>query len=85
MQQLIDIEAETALGKIYGYVSRPEYAKKRNSSQFFFVNNRYIRHPYFHKAVTTAFEQLISSDEKPTYYIYFEVDHDSLDVIIHPT
>jgi DNA mismatch repair protein MutL len=85
LQQLIDIEAETALGKIYGYVSRPEYAKKRNSSQFFFVNNRYIRHPYFHKAVTTAFEQLISSDEKPTYYIYFEVDPESLDVNIHPT
>ncbi|MDD2299378.1 MAG: DNA mismatch repair endonuclease MutL [Fermentimonas sp.] len=85
LQQLIEIEAETTLGKIYGYVSRPEYAKKRNSSQFFFVNNRYIRHPYFHKAVMTAFEQLISPDEKPSYYIYFEVDPESLDVNIHPT
>ncbi|MDD4696892.1 MAG: DNA mismatch repair endonuclease MutL [Fermentimonas sp.] len=85
LQQLIEIEAETTLGKIYGYVSRPEYAKKRNSSQFFFVNNRYIRHPYFHKAVMTAFEQLISPDEKPSYYIYLEVDPESLDVNIHPT
>ncbi|MDD4008937.1 MAG: DNA mismatch repair endonuclease MutL, partial [Fermentimonas sp.] len=85
LQQLIEIEAETSLGKIYGYVSRPEYAKKRNSSQFFFVNNRYIRHPYFHKAVMTSFEQLISPDEKPSYFIYFEVDPESLDVNIHPT
>ena len=85
LQQLIEIEEETTLGRIYGYVSRPEYAKKRNSRQFFFVNNRYIRHPYFYKAVMTAFEQLISPNEKPSFYIYFEVDPESLDVNIHPT
>ncbi len=85
IQQLIEIEEETTLGKIYGYVSRPEYAKKTKSNQFFFVNNRYIRHPYFHKAVTTAFEQLISPKEKPSYFIYFEVDPETLDVNIHPT
>lgn len=85
IQQLIEIEEETTLGKIYGYVSRPEYAKKTKSNQFFFVNNRYIRHPYFHKAVTTAFEQLISPKEKPSYFIYFDVDPETLDVNIHPT
>ena len=85
IQQLIEIEEETTLGKIYGYVSRPEYAKKTKASQFFFVNNRYIRHPYFHRAVTTAFEQLISPKEKPSYFIYFSVDPESLDVNIHPT
>jgi DNA mismatch repair protein MutL len=85
IQQLIEIEEETTLGKIYGYVSRPEYAKKTKANQFFFVNNRFIRHPYFHRAVTTAFEQLISPDEKPSYFIYFQVNPESLDVNIHPT
>ena len=85
IQQLIEIEVETTLGKIYGYVSRPEYAKKSKAHQFFFVNNRYIRHPYFHRAVTTAFEQLISTNEKPSYFIYFQIDPETLDVNIHPT
>ena len=85
IQQLIEIEVETTLGKIYGYVSRPEYAKKSKVHQFFFVNNRYIRHPYFHRAVTTAFEQLISTNEKPSYFIYFQIDPETLDVNIHPT
>lgn len=85
IQQLIELEVETTLGKIFGYVSRPEYAKKSKANQFFFVNNRYIRHPYFHRAVTTAFEQLISTNEKPSYFIYFQVDPETLDVNIHPT
>lgn len=84
-QQLIEINEETTLGKVYGYVTRPEFARKRNSSQFFFVNDRYIRHPYFHRAVTTAFDPLIAADEKPGYYIYFQVDPDAIDVNIHPT
>lgn len=85
IQQLIEIEEETTLGKIYGYVSRPEYARRSRTSQFFFVNNRYIRHPYFNRAVYTAFEQLISPKEKPSYFIYFEVNPETLDVNIHPT
>lgn len=84
-QQLIEINEETTLGKIYGYVTRPEFARKGKVNQFFFVNNRYIRHPYFHRAVTTAFEPLISANEKPGYYIYFRVDPDTIDVNIHPT
>lgn len=84
-QQLIEIEEETTLGKIRGYVSRPEFAKKGRASQFFFVNNRYIRHPYFHRAVLEAFENLISANEKPSYFIYFQVDPESIDVNIHPT
>lgn len=84
-QQLIELSEETSLGKIYGYVSRPEFAKKGRASQFFFVNNRYIRHPYFHRAVTTAFEPLIAAGENPAYFIYFEVDTNSIDVNIHPT
>src|SRR5690554_7613978 len=84
-QQLIEIDEETTLGKIHGYVSRPEFAKKGRVSQFFFVNNRYIRHPYFHKAVLVAFEKLIAANEKPSYFIYFEVEPGSIDVNIHPT
>ena len=84
-QQLIEISEETTLGKIYGYITRPEFARKGKVNQFFFVNNRYIRHPYFHRAVATAFEPLIAATEKPGYYIYFEVDPATIDVNIHPT
>ncbi len=84
-KQLVEIEEETTLVKIHGYVSRPEYAKKGRASQFFFVNNRFIRHPYFHRAVATAFEQLIAPNEKPSYFIFFQVDPESIDVNIHPT
>lgn len=85
-QQLIEIDEDTTLGKIRGYVTRPEFARKSGKvNQFFFVNNRYIRHPYFHRAVMTAFEPLISANEKPGYYIYFQVDPNSIDVNIHPT
>ncbi|HBG56741.1 DNA mismatch repair endonuclease MutL [Proteiniphilum sp. UBA1028] len=84
-QQLIEINEETTLGKIHGYVARPEFARKGRASQFFFVNNRYIRHPYFHRAVMTAFEPLIAANEKPGYYIYLQVDPDTIDVNIHPT
>jgi len=83
--QLIEIEEETTLGKIHGYVARPEFAKKGRVSQFFFVNNRYIRHPYFHRAVISAFEPLIAANEKPGYYIYLQVNPDTIDVNIHPT
>jgi DNA mismatch repair protein MutL len=62
-QQLIDIEEETTLGKIFGYVTKPENAKKGKVSQYFFVNGRYIRHPYFHKAVMTAYSSLIPVNE----------------------
>lgn len=85
IQQLIEIDEETTLGKIHGYVARPEFAKKGRVNQFFFVNNRFIRHPYFHRAVMTAFEPLIAANEKPGYYIYLRVDPDTIDVNIHPT
>lgn len=84
-QQLIEINEETSLCKIQGYVGRPESAKKGRANQFFFVNNRYIRHSYFHRAVMMAFEPLIAANEKPEYYIYFQVDPDTIDVNIHPT
>ncbi|MDR1743342.1 MAG: DNA mismatch repair endonuclease MutL [Dysgonamonadaceae bacterium] len=83
--QLIEINADTSLAKMHGYISKPEFARKTKGNQFFFVNGRYIRHPYFHKAVTTAFAPLIPADENPVYFIYLEVDPASIDVNIHPT
>ncbi|MGI6048119.1 MAG: DNA mismatch repair endonuclease MutL [Petrimonas sp.] len=84
-QQLIEVNEETTLAKIHGYISTPQFAKKGRANQFFFVNNRYIRHPFFHKAVMTAYEPLISATENPNYFIYFEVEPDTIDVNIHPT
>ena len=66
-------------------MARPEFVKKGRRGQFFFVNRRYIRHPYFHRAVMAAFESLIAPNEYPEYFIYFEVEPSSIDVNIHPT
>ncbi|MDR1810914.1 MAG: DNA mismatch repair endonuclease MutL, partial [Prevotella sp.] len=83
--QLIPLEIETNLAKIYGFIGKPEAARKTRAQQFFFVNGRYMRHPYFAKAVQSAYEQLIPTGENPHYFIYFEVNPASIDVNIHPT
>lgn len=83
--QLLTLEVETSLVKISGYVARPESSKKKGSHQYFFVNGRYMRHPYFHRAVTDAYEQLIPAGEQVSYFIYMDVDPASIDVNIHPT
>lgn len=84
-QQLIGIDIETGIVKIQGYVGKPESARKSRAMQYFFVNGRYMRHPYFAKAVTLAYEHLIASGENPNFFIYLEVDPSSIDVNIHPT
>lgn len=84
-QQLIPIEIETSLVKIHGFVGKPESARKSRVLQYFFVNGRYMRHPYFAKAVQTAYTYLISVGENPNYFIYFDVDPETIDVNIHPT
>ncbi len=83
-QQLLTIETTTNLARIYGYVGKPEYAQK-SAIQYFFVNGRYMRHPYFHKAVLLAYNQMIQASESPNYFIYFDVDPQTIDVNIHPT
>lgn len=83
--QLIPIETETSLVKINGFVSLPENARRRGTLQFFFVNGRNMRHPYFHKAVMQCYDQLIASDVQPNYFINFVVSPDTIDVNIHPT
>lgn len=83
-QQLLPVETTTTLCKITGFVSKPEAAKKKGARQFFFVNGRFMKHPYFHKAVATAFERLIPTGEQIPYYIYLEVPPEDIDVNIHP-
>jgi len=83
-QQLLTIETSTNLVTINGYVGKPEFAQK-SASQYFFVNGRYMRHPYFHKAVLLAYNQMIQVSESPNYFIYLEVDPQTIDINIHPT
>ena len=84
-QQLLNIEVNTTMVKISGYIAKPETARKKGAHQYFFVNGRYMRHPYFHRAVMEAYEQLIPVGEQVSYFIYFEVDPANIDVNIHPT
>lgn len=84
-QSLIPFDTKTTLINIKGFIGKPEYSKKTFGEQFFFVNNRYIRHPYFHKAVVQAYDNIISSDSIPSYFIFFEIDPDKIDINIHPT
>ncbi|MGF1583707.1 MAG: DNA mismatch repair endonuclease MutL [Bacteroidales bacterium] len=84
-QQLVEINTRTTMVNISGFIAKPEYAKKSPGEQFFFVNGRFMRHPYFHKAVSRAFEKIMAPDAYPSYFIYFETDPQSVDVNIHPT
>ena len=84
-QQLIPLNIDTSLCKITGFISKPENARRRNYLQYFFVNGRYMRHPYFHKAIMSSYGQLIPDDEQPNYFLVFNVDPESIDVNIHPT
>ena len=83
--KLLSVQVETILGTITGYVGTPESAIKRGATQFFFVNHRYIQHPYFNKAIQMAYEKLIPSDARAPYFIYFDVEPGKIDVNIHPT
>lgn len=84
-QQLLPVEVETSLITIHGFVAKPEASRKKGCNQYFFVNGRYMRHPYFHKAVMEAYERLIPAGEQISYFLYFEVDPANIDVNIHPT
>lgn len=84
-QELLPLEATTTLVRVSGFVGRPETARKKGAKQYFFVNGRYMRHPYFHKAVMEAYDKLVPTGEQVSYFIYFEVDPARIDVNIHPT
>lgn len=83
--EIVDISAQTSVVGIKGFVGRPESARKVLGNQYFFVNGRYFRSPYLHKAVMKAYENLIPEGLTPSYLIYLDIDPQSLDVNIHPT
>lgn len=83
-RQIIPVETKTSLVKIGGFIGLPSSARHRNPLQYFFVNGRNMRHPYFHKAVLNCYKDLIASDVQPNYFINFEVETDRIDVNIHP-
>lgn len=82
---LLPIEVDTSVVKISGYISRPEFARKRNQLQYLITNGRNMRHLYFHKAITSCYSHLIAPDTQPCYFLKFEVDPASIDVNIHPS
>ena len=82
---VVDIHTQTSIVEVTGYVGRPEAARKGLGNQYFFVNGRFFKSPYLHKAVMKAYENLIPDGVTPSYFIYLEVDPQSIDVNIHPT
>lgn len=83
--KLLSLDVKTSMVEISGFIGRPDSAKKRGALQYFFVNGRFMKHSYFHKAVMLAYEQLIPQGELPNYFIYFTLDPSTIDVNIHPT
>ncbi len=82
---LITLDTETTLITIRGFIGKPENARRTFGEQFFFVNNRFMKHPYFHKAVMEAYQNIMPPDVIPAYFIFMEIDPASIDINIHPT
>lgn len=83
--ELVDLEADTSIAVLRGFVGKPESARKLQGKQFFFVNGRYFRSAYLHKAVMKGYENLIPEGSSPSYFIYIDVDPGTVDINIHPT
>jgi len=84
-QDLITLETDTSLINIKGFIGKPENARRTYGEQFFFVNNRFMKHPYFHKAVVEAYQNILPAEAIPSYFIFLEADPASIDINIHPT
>ena len=84
-QSLVTVDEDTSLVRIYGFVGLPKYARKTMGEQFFFVNGRYMRNPYFHKAVMQAYEKLLPPDAFPSYFLFMDIDPADIDINVHPT
>ena len=82
---LITLETSTTLINIKGFIGKPENARRTYGEQFFFVNNRFMKHPYFHKAVVEAYQNILPPEAIPSYFIFMEIDPASIDINIHPT
>ena len=84
-EALLPVEVETSVVKVSGFCSNLDNVRGKGAKQFFFVNGRYMRHPYFHKAVLSAFEHLVPEGDQPSYFLFLTVPADAIDVNIHPT
>lgn len=84
-ERLVPVEQESSIANISGYIGKPEFARKTRGEQYFFVNGRYIRHPYLHHSIDHAYQEVLPSDTFPSYFIYIETDPDRIDINIHPT
>ena len=81
---LVPVDSFTSILKISGFIGKPEIAKKRNEEQYFFVNKRFMKHPYFYKAILLAYEQILKADVQPSFFLYFDIDPSKIDINIHP-
>jgi DNA mismatch repair protein MutL len=84
-QKLVPVEESTDIVNIIGFVSKPEFAKKTRGEQYFFVNDRFIKNSYLNHAVNNAFDQLLSKDQHPSYFLKLTIDPSKIDINIHPT
>ena len=84
-EQLLEVAVDTTLCSLHGFVGKPESSRKKGVRQFLYINGRYMRHPYFHKAVQEAFNELIPVGEHVPYFLFMQTDPATIDVNIHPT
>lgn len=84
-QSLVPINSNTSLVKINGFIGQPKYARKTFGEQFFFVNGRFMKHPFFHRSIMQAYEKIMSRDMIPAYFVCFELETSCIDINIHPT
>lgn len=84
-QSLIPVDTTTSVINISGFIGQPKYAKKTFGEQFFFVNGRFMKHPFFNRAVQQAYDRILPPETFPSYFLYFEVDPATIDINIHPT
>ena len=85
VQSLVPVNSRTSIVNISGFIGQPKFARKTLGEQFFFVNKRFFRHPYFHRSVMQAFEKLLAPETIPSYFLFFEIDPGSIDINVHPT
>jgi len=84
-EQLVQCEEDTDRLKIFGYIGKPEFAKKTRGEQFFFVNGRYIKNAYLNHSVINAYEGLLQEGTQPFYVLFIQIDPVHVDVNVHPT
>ena len=84
-ERLVPLEQKSSISNLSGFIGKPEFARKTRGEQYFFVNGRFIKHPYLHHSVDNAFREILPADTYPTYFIYLETDPEKIDINIHPT